>query len=1034
MEVAKRTGLLLLWATTIPVVLAAKATTTTSATSSTSTSYPFNLGSDITDFIPPCALSCFESFIEVNYNTSICGSSPSLQCLCAHTGSTGYTIGEGAVQCIVAENDVGACKGMDTDSDIVANAYTMCANEPGAASETHATIIATLIVPPTGPRDDELHDPVCHAGINNVKKVNLSLQFHNQYSLVIITITIIIIIIAIIAIIVIVDYCSGSIRDRYSLARGQHCCIIIEAHYHTDRRHRPSPKISAPRYQEPKSMSFTRALAQRVSRNFARPDTIGLAISPEGSGMQGVARQPGETTVAANMPPAAAPAAAPRKSPSPPPIPPLSPLRTQPSFNFFQAPQGSSQQQPPQPQEQQKPALTLAIPPPKTSRYNNDRSSTMSNNRMPFGGGRDSVVTEFAEDGETSAGPGSAQIWRPPNTDPQSSTTYYIADKWGNWVLGAGARPGPDAQVAELPTHASKTVAERREEQERAVPESSAVKAAVRDLSPQKLPSATGAADAAGGLMVNDKERKSGLGKTTIRQVPPDSGRLPVNSRSSSVYSTFSTNYSLPQTVQPGPENPMPATNTAATRKKGLSPNPESYYSGVGGGRPIPSRDLTSRPRKRSSSGSGSGSRDRTNTMMSQDSYTTIASSVESESGVESFATPARRSSVPEPPYQPQGSLSPVVESPGRSPVSYPKIPRLHNVPGSSSNNNTNYPGGQAKRPLQNPATLRVVNAGQPKDSPTLGVVESQKPVQMGTVQAASPAQAHISFYDPAKRQSVNRNPNRNPGQVRSGSPEAIGGASTSLGQTQLQQPSSVSPRPHDTTMSPPLQSFQQRINNRSQLPSQSRYGPMSIYDAYSRPESNYTQGRLPSQQYQQPYPQQYPQQYQQQYQQQHPQQYPQRYPQQYSQQYQQPHKAYQPHPATLAPTPSPLSASDSPSASTSSSSLLAKRLGAERAAAFQMAAPVENRHNSSQERWRRRESSLSGTDMVIPEPDAMMGPPLAPRGLVVRKVGGKKKDDDNNDQGRRDGGGDGPLPATPGWKPQLTPKRRGGDLYLSVQ
>lgn len=112
MEVAKGTGLLLLWAFTIPV-FAAQATTTTSASSSSSTSYPFELDSDVTDFIPSCALSCFESFLEANYNGTVCGSSPSLECLCAHTGSTGYTIGEGAVQCIVAENNVGACQGMD---------------------------------------------------------------------------------------------------------------------------------------------------------------------------------------------------------------------------------------------------------------------------------------------------------------------------------------------------------------------------------------------------------------------------------------------------------------------------------------------------------------------------------------------------------------------------------------------------------------------------------------------------------------------------------------------------------------------------------------------------------------------------------------------------------------------------------------------------------------------------------------------------------------------------------------------------------
>lgn len=103
---AGRAGLLL-WATAIPLI-AVRATETASAYTTTG----LDLGSDITAFVPSCARSCVESFIEVNFNTDLCGSSPSLQCLCSHTGSTGYTLGEGAVQCIVAENSIRACEGM----------------------------------------------------------------------------------------------------------------------------------------------------------------------------------------------------------------------------------------------------------------------------------------------------------------------------------------------------------------------------------------------------------------------------------------------------------------------------------------------------------------------------------------------------------------------------------------------------------------------------------------------------------------------------------------------------------------------------------------------------------------------------------------------------------------------------------------------------------------------------------------------------------------------------------------------------------
>ncbi|KAL8419059.1 hypothetical protein RB594_002313 [Gaeumannomyces avenae] len=72
-----------------------------------------------------------------------------------------------------------------------------------------------------------------------------------------------------------------------------------------------------------------------------------------------------------------------------------------------------------------RPTLTLAIPP-----------------------SRDSDVTEFAEDGEEDADADGAQIWRPPPGDPHSATTYYVADRSGNWrrrsTLKGGNAPRPE--------------------------------------------------------------------------------------------------------------------------------------------------------------------------------------------------------------------------------------------------------------------------------------------------------------------------------------------------------------------------------------------------------------------------------------------------------------------------------------------------------------------------------------------------------------------------------------------------------------
>lgn len=98
---------------------------------------------------------------------------------------------------------------------------------------------------------------------------------------------------------------------------------------------------------------------------------------------------------------------------------------------------------PPKPLRPSKPNLTVNIPNavhpalrPESSQPRTDRTSTLTN------------MTAFA-DLDTEA-PEGGQIWRPPPSDPQSATTYYVADKWGNWVLGSNARQSQLADVAEV--------------------------------------------------------------------------------------------------------------------------------------------------------------------------------------------------------------------------------------------------------------------------------------------------------------------------------------------------------------------------------------------------------------------------------------------------------------------------------------------------------------------------------------------------------------------------------------------------------
>lgn len=100
-------------------------------------------------------------------------------------------------------------------------------------------------------------------------------------------------------------------------------------------------------------------------------------------------------------------------------------------------------------------------------------------------------------------------------------------------------------------------------------------------------------------------------------------------------------------------------------------------------------------------------------------------------------------------------------------------------------------------------------------------------------------------------------------------------------------------------------------------------------------------------------------------------------------------------------------------SQNSTNSSLLAKRLGAERAAALQLHTPQERGGSGGNNKtWR-----VLGLDEKERAKDAGWRPQLA-------NGGGRELDGDQ---------GTGGLPRTPGWVPKLTPTRRGNELFLSV-
>lgn len=60
------------------------------------------LSTELTNLLPVCAHACFSSFLDLNFASSKCGINPTLDCLCTTKSTSEYTVGEGAVQCVLS--------------------------------------------------------------------------------------------------------------------------------------------------------------------------------------------------------------------------------------------------------------------------------------------------------------------------------------------------------------------------------------------------------------------------------------------------------------------------------------------------------------------------------------------------------------------------------------------------------------------------------------------------------------------------------------------------------------------------------------------------------------------------------------------------------------------------------------------------------------------------------------------------------------------------------------------------------------------
>ena len=99
---------------------------------------PASLTPYITNIVPSCARSCLQSFISYNYPTQVC-TAQNFNCLCITPTTTSYTLGEAALACVYS-----ACS---EQVDNVNGVYDLCNKIPGAQTNFHTSLVASLLDP-----------------------------------------------------------------------------------------------------------------------------------------------------------------------------------------------------------------------------------------------------------------------------------------------------------------------------------------------------------------------------------------------------------------------------------------------------------------------------------------------------------------------------------------------------------------------------------------------------------------------------------------------------------------------------------------------------------------------------------------------------------------------------------------------------------------------------------------------------------------------------------------------------------------------
>ncbi|PKS07662.1 hypothetical protein jhhlp_006268 [Lomentospora prolificans] len=419
---------------------------------------------DVSALLPKCAQECFQSFLVANFVGALCSSTSTFQCVCEQTGASGFTVGEGAVQCLVASQAVGVCTGADFDrlESTLVRAYNMCDGQPNAVKPTHSTIQATLQIGPSS----KIFVPKPSSSLSATATTRMTMTPPSLTS-------------------------TTSLGTRPALPAPTQDAPNSDLAAETGEPQQKGPNDSRLSTAQIAGLSAGLAAAfgiailliciarRRRKRDF--PDTeTGFFIKSDR--LKAISRR-------FSMHPRGHEISAPIHG-SPPPRFPMGQYAPKdgrprismpqmieqmsspeliargglpvvagaiPKSRTFESPKSKSPQ--PLQKPEMRPGVGLAIPRNPSPRYKNStptrvdgkpklsiNTSTLNNNMAasqptikPAAASRrsqhsdsDSAMTEFEEDGKDFS---PTQVWYPPSAVPQSATTVYVADKFGNWVL-----------------------------------------------------------------------------------------------------------------------------------------------------------------------------------------------------------------------------------------------------------------------------------------------------------------------------------------------------------------------------------------------------------------------------------------------------------------------------------------------------------------------------------------------------------------------------------------------------------------------